>query len=176
MIADGLTKFSSKQIWTKLRTIRASYLSSNLSSRVKNKCDVFVPDAHLNMNVGKMSEYLRLSNTSAETLNLKKEIIDESAKMFIYLHSCPDSFQYWADFAPYFIVNIPKIILITSKIITKSFSLDGRNILSKFLSKYATKLGFQFLLVKENSLSKQLGYSLIKDLLQVKGEVAKYVY
>ena len=74
MIADGLTKFSSKQLWTKLRTIRASYLSGKLSSLVKNECNVFIPEDHLNMNLEKMSEYLRLSNTSAETLNLSKEI------------------------------------------------------------------------------------------------------
>ena len=172
IIASGLTTFSSKQIWTKLRRIRANYLSSNLSSMAKGDCNVSITEDHIYKNLEIMLDYLKLSNTSSEPLlNLEKETIDESAKMFMYLHACPHGFQYWDDFASsYFIGDITKLILLTFKIITKSLSLDGKIILSKFVSKSATKLGFQFLSVEEDGPS-NLGYTLIKDTLRVKGEV-----
>ena len=94
MISEALMNIEMDTVWKNIKIIRTNYLNSNMSKE-NSVCQVMIQDEHINVIIKEMAESMKLSNNSDEIQELEKEIIDESAKMFIYLHSCPDSYENW---------------------------------------------------------------------------------
>ena len=154
LISEALRNFEVEKVWKNIKELRTNYLKSNMTKE-NDTCQVFIQDEHINVIIKEMAELMKLSNASDDIQELEKESIDVAAKMFIYLNSCPDSYDNWKDYPKIFIWfgDISKLVLSMFKVISKSMSVDAKNILLKFLSNSSEKFGFQYLstLIKQTS-------------------------
>ena len=124
--------------WEHLKTVRENYLDKNKESF----CKYLLPNENINENI---ELFINLLNVSSSNLpkNLTKDVINNGAKMFIYLNSCSKTsskLTFKSFFEQVFEKQLYQYSTNSGKILytlkaMKLFSNDGRIIASKILEK-----------------------------------------
>ena len=78
-------------IWKYVKQTRADYLW-NLS-QLFYSCSSLIKEEDITNNFNILEQILDASNTTEKVLDMDLDTIEEGAKMFLYLNSCPSSFS-----------------------------------------------------------------------------------
>ena len=76
--------------WDNFKQIRADYLWKQDYGKYYS-CSSFIDEQDINNNFEKLAEILNLSNATEKVLDISLEKIEDGAKMFLYLNSCPST-------------------------------------------------------------------------------------
>ena len=151
------SQLDKKVLWSHLITLRLE------NQRIHNlECKYGIPIKVLKNNMEKLSQMVGFNSTKDLANNLSKSDINDNAKMFGILISCPSFYERLYEKAVYG----PKlrITMLASNIVKKSkddFNLDAL----KIFAKISSFLGFKHI---SNTGNESVG--LAKNLLDIKGE------
>ena len=143
--------------WENVKRVRKDYLMN----RHNGSCKYLLPIEHIDLNV---YLFMNLVNASSSHLqkSLTKEVINNGAKMFLYLNSCPCD-QAKAKIYTFFLQVFKKylyeptnsgMILYTLNAM-KLFSNDGRIISSKVFEKISILFEMSLLQSQKGQLKKE---------------------
>ena len=78
-------------IWKYVKQTRADYLWN--ISQLLYSCSSFIKEQDITNNFNSLAQMLDAHNTTEKVLDMDLDTLDEGAKMFLYLNSCPSSFS-----------------------------------------------------------------------------------
>ena len=79
-------------IWKYVKQTRADYLW-NISQLFYSRCSSFINEKDITNNFNSLAQMLDAPNTTEKVLDMDLDTLDEGAKMFLFLNSCPSSFS-----------------------------------------------------------------------------------
>ena len=153
-----------KVIWSHIPSLRNKYLKNSISRCI----DGFIFDEYISNNFEKISPLVGNQGSEDIKYNISKSEVNEAAKMFFALNSCPSFFEklYWkAIYGPE-----SRISMLASNILKKA---EGglKEIALKIFGKICSVLRFQYISYHHGeNKSVDRNIKLTKNILDVMGE------
>ena len=166
MIASHNKDTDSK--WKLVKQIRADYLWKYLSPSFYS-CK-FIDNSHMEINFDMLAEVLNVPNVTEEVLDISLDKLNEGAKMFLYLNSCPSSFS--VDLKTIFSSSDAYTVIMSTMKLLKSSKGKALDTMIKIFNAVSSEYGNNYSKISYEPTAQKL--DLYKNLTIVNGSLITF--